>query len=241
MNTTVYMTLSQQVLRQQAELTALQAEIDSAQPDVDTLQAAYDSALVAYTNAAEADREARAADLEAARIALNVELGPQTERISHAESLTAAIARCQQAMTDSGLTPSPEDIEAARLAEVKRVSIARIDAEVDAIVGDVVGNRVSEYARAEREANAFKDANYPAEAVPGSVQSWATAKGWTAQQAADNILATAATWRSAQEALRDNRLLRKEQVRVAVNDAAINTAMGNWATFRSFIRSSLGV
>ena len=67
--------------------------------------------------------------------------------------------------------------------------IVNIDVEADIIRTRVVGDpvRVFEYQWAETEANAYKAAGYTG-TVPVSVSSWATAKGWTPQQACDDIL-----------------------------------------------------
>lgn len=118
--------------------------------------------------------------------------------------------------------------------------LVKIDADADAIYGAVLGNRSSEYEQANIDAVAFKGAGYTGP-VPGSVQSWATAKGWTATQAADNILATAAQWIAAQSAIRASRLGCKEQVRNATDGVGIATAMAAWAAFVTAIRGQLGL
>lgn len=89
------------------------------------------------------------------------------------------------------------------------------------IVGDPV--RVIEYQVAEADAAAFKNAGYTG-TVPPSIGVWAQAKGWTAQQAADDILAAAASWRQALIGLRQARLVGKEAVRNAADDAGANAA-----------------
>ena len=116
--------------------------------------------------------------------------------------------------------------------------ITNIDVEADIIRTRVVGDpvRVFEYQWAESEANAFKAAGY-AGTVPVSVSTWATAKGWTAQQACDDILAAAVTFRSVMAAIRNTRLIGKEQIRAAENDevaaeTAYQTAMQTFAAIR---------
>lgn len=86
-----------------------------------------------------------------------------------------------------------------------------------AIVGDPV--RCEEYRLARDEAKAYRDNNYVG-LVPSSVQSWATAKGWSAKQAADDISDTAQAWESALYAIRSIRLIGKEAVRNAASDSA---------------------
>lgn len=118
--------------------------------------------------------------------------------------------------------------------------LLKIDADTDVIYGAMLGNRAEEYMLAATESQAYKVAGYTG-TVPGSVQSWATAKGWTATQAADDILATAAQWIGAQSAIRAQRLLRKEQVRTATDAAGITAAMAAWEGFVAVMRGQLGI
>lgn len=149
---------------------------------------------------------------------------------------------------DHRITPDMVPISDAELAALDAPTLAtrranalkQIDADTDALIGAVIGNRSSEYERAETEGAAYAAAGY-AGTVPPSVSSWATAKGWTAAQAADSIIATSAAWRSAQEAIRAQRLLRKEQARTAVDAAAIEAVLAEWAGFLLAIRGQLGV
>lgn len=103
--------------------------------------------------------------------------------------------------------------------------IADIDRRADAIRLSIVGDpvRVEEYRLARDEAAAYVSAGYTG-AVPPTVQTWATAKTWTAQQAADDIAATAQAWESALYAIRSIRLIGKESVRSAATDSAAQTA-----------------
>jgi hypothetical protein len=127
----------------------------------------------------------------------------------------------------------------AAIPNAKSAALIQIDADTDAINIAVIGSRAQEYELAERHGLAYKDAGYTG-TVPSSVSSWATAKGWTATQAADDIIATASQWRTAQAAIRAQRLLRKEQVRAATDAAGIMAAMAAWAGFVAAIRGQLG-
>lgn len=120
------------------------------------------------------------------------------------------------------------------------VAVARIDADVDAIYSAAIGLRQAEYEMAERQAQTFADAGYEPP-VPGMVQSWAIAKGWTAQAAAADVLAVAAQWRGAQELIRAQRLLRKEQARAALGPAGLAATMATWAGFVAAVRAQLGI
>lgn len=123
---------------------------------------------------------------------------------------------------------------------LKRQAIAQIDAEVDAFYAAVVGNRAAEYEAAERQARAYEDANFSGP-VPSMVGSWAVAKGWTDQVAAQDILAQSSAWRGAQNAIRAHRLLAKEQARIATDAVAVGQALAGWSTFHSAARAQLGV
>ena len=127
---------------------------------------------------------------------------------------------------------------AAILPNAKAASILRIDTDTDSLIRSVIGERGSEYELAEKEAAAFKSAGYPV-TVPSSVSAWATAKGWTAKAAADSIIATAANWRSAQSTLRAERLLRKERARTAVDAAALDVVMAQWAAFLAALTAQM--
>jgi hypothetical protein len=119
-------------------------------------------------------------------------------------------------------------------------SLIQIDADTDAIYGAKLGHRAQEYILAEEEATAFAAAGYTG-TVPHSVHCWAVPKDWTAQQSADDILATATAWRGAQAAIREQRLAAKEAVRNATDSAGVETAMATWAGFVAYIRGQLEI
>lgn len=129
---------------------------------------------------------------------------------------------------------------AAILASTITAATIQIDADTDSIYGAVLGNRAQEYIEAEAGAKEYVAAGYTG-TVPACVQCWATAKGWTATQAADDILATATAWRSAQVQIRAQRLAAKEAVRTATNTAGVATTLTTWAGFVATIRSQLGL
>lgn len=122
-------------------------------------------------------------------------------------------------------------------------ALAQIDAQCDAarlrVVGDPV--RVKEYERTQVQAEAYKAQGYPAD-VPTTVKSWQDAKwreGWTAQQACDDILAAAAQWLAALDAIRDLRLKAKEDVRAASSRAAIDTALATFTATLSMMMKGI--
>jgi hypothetical protein len=127
------------------------------------------------------------------------------------------------------ITPTPTTAELVSL----------IDSQTDAIYGAVLGNRGTEYELAEQEATAYKAAGYPTTA-PTSVVSWATAKQWTNQQAADDIIATATAWRSAMAAIRSKRLLCKQLATSSVASVRADASV-EWAEFVTAIKQQLGI
>ena len=118
--------------------------------------------------------------------------------------------------------------------------VARIKSDANRIVNDTVGALSNEYAQAKIDADAFKASAYLG-AVPSSVSSWASAKGWTAMQACDDILTAAANWVGAQAAIRSNRLARSEAAKACTTQAQLDTVAAQWAGFVEAIRASLGV
>jgi hypothetical protein len=138
-------------------------------------------------------------------------------------------------------TPRTATDLAAKLETEKANFVYQIDADTDSIIRAVIGERASEYELAEKEATSYKAAGYPATPVPGSVSSWATAKGWTNTAAADNILATATGWRTAQATIRADRLLRKQHAVDAVDVTALDGVKASWAAFLVTIKGQLGL
>jgi hypothetical protein len=118
----------------------------------------------------------------------------------------------------------PVWVEKAPLADVIARAIDLIDGAADAARMEVIARQTNtpEYQRAEVQARAFKAAGYPEDDVPRNVAGWAGAKyrdGWTAQQAADDIIATADRWYDLLDDIRDLRLMAKEDVRHAADAA----------------------
>ena len=138
------------------------------------------------------------------------------------------------------LTPCPQQVTVIPLATLKKTLLTKIDADTDAIYNAVIGERANEYNDAAAQAKAFKDMMYVGTAG-NKVVSWATAKGWTNTQAADDILAQAAQWRSAEDAVRSNRLARKEAARNATTGSSLITIEGDWVTFVNYIKGVLGI
>jgi hypothetical protein len=136
--------------------------------------------------------------------------------------------------------PAPDPGPVATLAEQAGAAVRLIDAQVDAIYWDVVGNRTQEYLAAEQQALAFSDAGFTG-TVPPSVQSWSSASGFTPQQAAEDILAKASAWASAREAIRAQRLAAKAAANAAADVNALTAVMAGWAGFVSTMRAALGV
>lgn len=118
--------------------------------------------------------------------------------------------------------------------------VRKIDADVDGIYADAIGNRQPEYDQANADATAFKNAGYVG-TVPAGVKSWADATGWTAQVAADDILAAAAKLTTARDAIRAKRLLLKQSAKGATSVAALTAVGAQWDGFVAYIRGQLNV
>ena len=134
-----------------------------------------------------------------------------------------------------GVLPPAEE-----LALRQQAALREIDTAADQIYGDMTGRRGDEYQASEEQAKAFAAAGYAGAAGP-MVQSWASIKGWSAQQAADDILTQANAWRAAMAQIRAKRLGAKEAVRAAQAPAGVSAAMDAWTAFVAQIRGALGV
>jgi hypothetical protein len=114
--------------------------------------------------------------------------------------------------------------------------ILQIDADADALIRSVIGERASQYESAEREALAYKAAGYTG-TVPPKVQAWATAKNQTAQWAADSQIETAAIWRNSENDLYAKRLLLKEQTRNTTDITELDLIKADWNQFMGLLRT----
>lgn len=97
---------------------------------------------------------------------------------------------------------------------------------IDAAAGEARAAFVSvgwgveeEYRLAKAETDAWIAAGKPADAVPDSIAVWAQARGWTAEQAATDILQAEQLWTSMLLAIREQRLLGKGAVDAADDNA----------------------
>lgn len=118
-------------------------------------------------------------------------------------------------------------VETMPLASAITTAIDTIDGAADAVRLEVISRQTNteEYKRSEQQARAFKAAGYPSDDVPPCVASWVRAKyreGWTARQAADDIIATADHWYGVLDAIRDLRLCAKEDVRHAASNGDVS-------------------
>jgi hypothetical protein len=114
--------------------------------------------------------------------------------------------------------------------------ILKIDADADALIRAVIGERASQYESAEREALAYKAAGYTG-TVPPKVQAWATAKNQTARWAADSQIETAEIWRNAENDLYAKRLLLKEQTRNTTDITELDLIKSDWDQFMGLLRT----
>lgn len=148
-------------------------------------------------------------------------------------------------VTDGEASPESLTAIAAYFAPVTLItfiskSIIQVDVDTDNIYKDVLGNRCPEYLDAEVAANTFKNAGYIG-VVPEDVQCYASVKGWTPQQAADDILLIANAWRPAKTAIRANRLLAKEAITDSLSYSEVEAVLAWWAIFVLNIRTQLEI
>jgi hypothetical protein len=134
---------------------------------------------------------------------------------------------------------STEELQ-TRFNNLKNQTLLSVDRDVDLVYSSTVGNRAVEYQLAEQEALDYKNAEFTGP-VPVTVQDWATVKSWTPQQAAEDVLASSAAWRSAQLSLRKQRLTAKDQIRQSSTLASLELSVGQWRQYLTQIRQSLGL
>lgn len=132
------------------------------------------------------------------------------------------------------------NLPSASLTATKAALLLRIKADANKITSDTIGELGNEYQKAKADADAFKAAGYTG-TVPSSVSSWATAKGWTATAACDDILLAANGWLSAQDSIRANRLARTEAAKRCTTQAELDAVAAQWAAFRAEIRKQLKI
>lgn len=138
------------------------------------------------------------------------------------------------------LDGQPQWVETRTLDEVRISAIAGVDQFADAARLAVVGDaaRIKEYERAQLGAEQYRDAGFSGP-VPAAVSSWAYAKRreeWTAQQAAEDILAASARWYVALDGIRAMRLDAKETIRSASTGQEVAATA---ATFRANLTAAM--
>lgn len=123
---------------------------------------------------------------------------------------------------------------------LKQDIIKYIDSTVDSIYAQAVGNRTEEYKAAEAEAIAFKDSNYTSTASR-LISDYAEIKGWSNQQACDDILYQANAWRAAIAEIRKARLNLKESTRAATDEQQLNAVKQQAIDIFTVIKQQLGI
>lgn len=139
---------------------------------------------------------------------------------------------------DGATEPSWRDNRA--IEEVRAFSIDAIDTAADEARAKVLvkSTNTIEYQAALADAVKYRDAGFTGAAGRG-VTSWSYAKrrqGWTDQQAAENILATADAWENALYFIREQRLDAKELVRDATTNSEVDTLL---ATFIATLTAAM--
>lgn len=132
---------------------------------------------------------------------------------------------------------APDWSDQRTIEDAIAAAIIDVDREADTSRASVVGDpvRVKEYERAQQQAEAFRDAGFTG-AAPSCVDCWAVAKEWTAQQAAEDILAASARWLGALDGIRALRLQAKEDIRRATSNAQVDALL---ATFTATLTAAM--
>lgn len=134
---------------------------------------------------------------------------------------------------------APPAVNVPTVAEQVPVILRQIDGDVDAIYAAAVGNRATEYQKSEEQARSYRAADYAGDG-PKAVTAWANATGNSARWAADDIIATADAWHTAEDTIRDVRLMCKQRARNAQTEEALEAVRIQWAAFLAQIRAQLG-
>lgn len=141
-----------------------------------------------------------------------------------------------------GVELMPAVVPLVDLEAVRTAAIAQTYADVDAIIAAAVGNRVEEYRDAESAARAYVAAGYSGD-VDRSVSTYAqynpTGQVQTNQWAADQIIARADVFRSAQLDMRDQRFISQAGMRTATTQTELQAAIDTWGKFITDTRANL--
>lgn len=139
------------------------------------------------------------------------------------------------------------EIEARKIPDMDALitaAIAKTYIDVDRVYKDAIGRRATEYQEAEDAARAFAAAGYTGE-VSEYVSDYAahnvTGEAQTNQWAADQIIARADAFRTAQAAMRSQRFQRQSDMRAASTPEALAAAVAAWDGFIAALRGQLGL
>jgi len=140
--------------------------------------------------------------------------------------------------------------EAPPLDGLREAAINAIDAAGEALRLAVINRmptQTEEYRQALTQAQSWKAAGYPEteeSPAPADVTSWAMARwrdGWTARQAADDILSTASAWTAILSKIRLLRLLNKQDVLHAATPEEVAAISADMAADMQAMAQSLGL
>ncbi len=140
-------------------------------------------------------------------------VNPETHYLQQAPEITA------DAVVYHAL---PKDINELKAQAAAEIDMAAGEARARAIPASQLIDQ--EYQLAKTEAQTFKAAGYPADAIPASIAASMAARGTTAQQEADDILARAAALELLLVTIRQKRLTGKDNTEAATTNDAVITA-----------------
>jgi hypothetical protein len=134
---------------------------------------------------------------------------------------------------------APIDLESLQAS-----AIARTYTDVDAVYEAAIGRRATEYQKAEEAARAFAAAGYEGE-ISTYVSGWAqynpTGQAQSNRWAADQIIARADAFRTAEESMRNIRFQCQAQMRAAEDAEQLAAAVATWDSFIAGTRAALGL
>ncbi|NML62274.1 hypothetical protein HHL21_14550 [Massilia sp. RP-1-19] len=138
----------------------------------------------------------------------------------------------------------PPAFSAEALEELKAHAIAQTYADVDSVYDAAIGRRATEYADAESAARQYVAGGYVGTAssyVADFAMDNPTGLQQTDAWAADNIIARADAFRSAQLSMRSTRFVRQKGMRGAASKAELAVVVEQWNGFIASLRAQLGV
>ena len=127
------------------------------------------------------------------------------------------------------------------LADAIDAAVAKCYPDIDAVYADAIGNRAVEYTDAETDARAFIAGGAVTENVSSFAVSNPTGQPQTNQWAAEQIIARADAFKTAQVAMRTQRFDTQSAIRACASLATLAQVVYLWDQFITNLRTQLGL